>query len=261
MSESPRGYSLIHTITQRDAFVTKLLNDVHLPTQLHSQHYLSVRGHATIVNSLILSRLWHVLCLVWFPKTFINTLRSIVGNFVMRPMFSRVKYATLCLPWSVGGLDLIDPAALQYALQLRWLIPLLFPACATLYIPIRWLCAHISISVTSPKWRLCGHSNQTPEHFLVECPLIWQVWTMTMSRWIPQWPARPSTILRAFYALTLSPSPPHIDSYYVLDGVLATVWKAYWRKIFDNVPFVSANIVVSVNKLLQFFFQSSHLLD
>ncbi|KAL0087484.1 hypothetical protein J3Q64DRAFT_1638624, partial [Phycomyces blakesleeanus] len=121
--------------------------------------------------------------------------------------------------------------------------------------------AIIPSSVTSPKWRLCGHSNQTPEHFLVECPLIWQVWTMTMSRWIPQWPARPSTILRAFYALTLSPSPPHIDSYYVLDGVLATVWKAYWRKIFDNVPFVSANIVVSVNKLLQFFFQSSHLLD
>ncbi|KAL0084770.1 hypothetical protein J3Q64DRAFT_1822018 [Phycomyces blakesleeanus] len=115
--------------------------------------------------------------------------------------------------------------------------------------------------VASPECCLCDHSNQTPEHFLVECPLVWQVWTMIMNRWIPQWPARPSTILRVFYALDLPPSPPHINSYHVLDGVLAAVWKAYWRTIFDNVPFVPINVVVSVNKSLQFFFQSSHLLD
>ncbi|KAL0080416.1 hypothetical protein J3Q64DRAFT_1607189, partial [Phycomyces blakesleeanus] len=31
--------------------------------------------------------------------------------------------------------------------------------------------------VTFPECCLRGHSNQTPEHFLVECPLIWQVWS------------------------------------------------------------------------------------
>ncbi|KAL0077599.1 hypothetical protein F4703DRAFT_1919415 [Phycomyces blakesleeanus] len=79
--------------------------------------------------------------------------------------------------------------------------------------------------------------------------------------WIPHWRAQPSTTLRVFYTLALPPSPPHIDSYHVLDGVLAAVWKAYWRTIFDDVPFVPANVVVSVNKSLQFFFQSSHFLD
>ncbi|OAD67157.1 hypothetical protein PHYBLDRAFT_174542 [Phycomyces blakesleeanus NRRL 1555(-)] len=98
-----------------------------------------------------------------------------------------------------------------------------------------------SLCRASPECRLCGHSNQTPEHFLVECPLVWQVWTMAMHMWIPHWRAQPSTILRAFYALALPPSPPHIDSYHVLDGVLAAVWKAYWHTIFDDVPFVPAN--------------------
>ncbi|KAL0088735.1 hypothetical protein J3Q64DRAFT_1432750 [Phycomyces blakesleeanus] len=127
--------------------------------------------------------------------------------------------------------------------------------------PASILHAIITSFVASPKCRLCGYSNQTPEHFLVECPLVWQVWTMTMHMWIPHWQAQPSTILRTFYALALPPSPPHINSYHVLDGVLAAVWKAYWRTIFDDVPFVPANVVVSVNESLQFFFQSSHLLD
>ncbi|OAD73350.1 hypothetical protein PHYBLDRAFT_145747 [Phycomyces blakesleeanus NRRL 1555(-)] len=73
---------------------------------------------------------------------------------------------------------------------------------------------------------------------------------MIMNRWIPQWPARPSTILRVFYALDLPPSPPHINSYHVLDGVLAAVWKAYWRTIFDNVPFVPINVVVSTGRTI-----------
>ncbi|KAL0074649.1 hypothetical protein J3Q64DRAFT_1621962, partial [Phycomyces blakesleeanus] len=57
--------------------------------------------------------------------------------------------------------------------------------------------------IASPKCHLCGNSNQTSEHFLVECLLVWQVWTMTMHMWIPQWKAQLSIILCVFYALVL----------------------------------------------------------
>ncbi|KAI9032554.1 hypothetical protein CLU79DRAFT_726861 [Phycomyces nitens] len=109
--------------------------------------------------------------------------------------------------------------------------------------------------------RLCGHPNQTTDHLLAECPLVWRVWTLTLPRWLPQPPNSPSTLLRALYALDLPPSSPSIDSYHVLDGVLAAVWKAYWRQVFDNIPFTPVHVSDSVDKTLHSLFSSSHLLD
>ncbi|KAI9010833.1 hypothetical protein CLU79DRAFT_710239, partial [Phycomyces nitens] len=115
--------------------------------------------------------------------------------------------------------------------------------------------------VVSPECRLCGHPNQTTDHLLAECPLVWRVWTLTLPRWLPQPPNSPSTLLRALYALDLPPSSPFIDSYHVLDGVLAAVWKAYWRQVFDNIPFTPVHVSDSVDKTLHSLFSSSHLLD
>ncbi|OAD75277.1 hypothetical protein PHYBLDRAFT_143535 [Phycomyces blakesleeanus NRRL 1555(-)] len=42
-------------------------------------------------------------------------------------------------------------------------------------------------------------------------------------------------------------SPQYIDSYHVLDGMLAAAWKTYWRAILDDVAFVPTNLVASVN--------------
>ncbi|OAD70408.1 hypothetical protein PHYBLDRAFT_171161 [Phycomyces blakesleeanus NRRL 1555(-)] len=154
---------------------------------------------------------------------------------------SRTKYPKTQV-WNLTGTTFLDGARRFYLTGLINCDSLSGSRCLSLILQGKMMCPG--------KCRLCGHSNQTPEHFLVECPFVWQVWNMTMNRWIPHWQARPSTILRAFYAFALPPSPPHIDSYHVLDGVLAAVWKVYWRTIFDDVPFVPANVVVSVNKSL-----------
>ncbi|KAI9029061.1 hypothetical protein CLU79DRAFT_884931 [Phycomyces nitens] len=50
-------------------------------------------------------------------------------------------------------------------------------------------------------------------------------------------------------------------TYHVLDGVLAAVWKAYWRQVFDNIPFTPVHVSDSVDKTLHSLFSSSHLLD
>ncbi|KAI9016362.1 hypothetical protein CLU79DRAFT_867483 [Phycomyces nitens] len=97
----------------------------------------------------------------------------------------------------------------------------------------------------SPGRRLCDHPTQTTEHLLAECPLVWRVWTLTFPLWLSQPPKSPSTLIHALYTLDLHPSSPSIDSYHVLDGVLAEVWKAYWRRVFDDIPFTSVHTPTS----------------
>ena len=86
---------------------------------------MSVRGRVTVLNSLILSKLWHVLRVVTVPLSFFDSLRSIASAFVSHRIFPRLSYFTMCLPRSKGGLGLLHAQQQQGVLQLRWLVPLL----------------------------------------------------------------------------------------------------------------------------------------
>ena len=86
---------------------------------------MSVRGRVIVLNSLILSKLWHVIRVVTVPLFFFASLRSIVSAFVSHRIFPRLSYFTMCLPRSKGGLGLLHAQQQQGALQLRWLVPLL----------------------------------------------------------------------------------------------------------------------------------------
>ncbi|KAI9027544.1 hypothetical protein CLU79DRAFT_739671, partial [Phycomyces nitens] len=92
--------------------------------------------------------------------------------------------------------------------------------------------------VVSPECRLCGHPTQTTDRLLAKCSLVWRVWTLTLPRLLPQPPNSPSTLL-----------------------LLAAVWKAYWRQVFDKIPFTPVHVSDSVDKTLHSLFSSSHLLD
>jgi hypothetical protein len=54
-------FPLHSSIAQRDAYLTSLLSRLETSLQLHSHRSLSFRGRVTILNSLILSKVWHVL--------------------------------------------------------------------------------------------------------------------------------------------------------------------------------------------------------
>ncbi|KAG1218837.1 hypothetical protein G6F35_008001 [Rhizopus arrhizus] len=77
------------------------------------------------MNSLILSKLWHVLRVLSVPKSFFRKLQSHISGFISARRFPRISFETMCFPRHKGGLSVLNPQIQQSALQLRWLIPLL----------------------------------------------------------------------------------------------------------------------------------------
>ncbi|KAG1367218.1 hypothetical protein G6F61_013099 [Rhizopus arrhizus] len=61
------GFYIPYTIQQRNAIQTMLLEKIRSQIQIYSQRQLSLRGRATITNSLILSKIWY--CLRLFVPT------------------------------------------------------------------------------------------------------------------------------------------------------------------------------------------------
>lgn len=122
------GYPLASSKPQLDHFLAKLLSSVKSQCHQFSHRQLSVRGRATALNTLILSRIWHTLRLVGAPiKTFFQPLRGCMSGFLMHKMFPRVSLNKLCHPLDHGGLGILDPEQQQGAMQMRWLEPLFHP--------------------------------------------------------------------------------------------------------------------------------------
>ncbi|KAG1468665.1 hypothetical protein G6F56_003703 [Rhizopus delemar] len=115
------GFPLIQSLSQRRYLEGQFLQTVQSQCDIYSQRQLSIRGRATIVNSLILSKIWYVLRLVHLPKDFFKRLRSIVYQFVWRNCKPTIKYAQLCSSLQYGGLGLLDPLIQQHNLQIRWI--------------------------------------------------------------------------------------------------------------------------------------------
>ena len=84
-----------------------------------------MRGRATVMNSLILSRLWHVLRLVPLSKQQLTKIRSIAYRFMNHGMFPKIGFDRLTLPRKDGGVGLLDPATQQKFLQRPWVKQLL----------------------------------------------------------------------------------------------------------------------------------------
>ncbi|CDH53913.1 hypothetical protein RO3G_14532 [Lichtheimia corymbifera JMRC:FSU:9682] len=119
------GYPLTSSKHQLELFLDQLLQDLTSACNQHSQRTLSIRGRATVANSLILSRIWHVLRLTPTTTVFLNQLKSVIGKFLMRNIFPRVAFTTLCRSRSHGGIGILDPVTQQSALQTRWIQELL----------------------------------------------------------------------------------------------------------------------------------------
>ncbi len=119
------GYPLCSSVSQRNVAFSRLADSIRVSCSLHSQRQLSIRGRATVLNSLIYSKLWHVLRLSCFTKSQMSLLHGIGLSFVNRRIFPRFSASLLHLPRSKGGLCLMNPSLQRLALQWRWLYPLL----------------------------------------------------------------------------------------------------------------------------------------
>jgi hypothetical protein len=109
------GFPFIQSFHQRRYLEQQLLQTV------KSQCRLSIKGRATIVNILILSKSWYVLRMVHLPTTFFRRLNSVIYQFVWHNCKPKIEYMQLCLDPKLDGLGLLDPQFQRHNLQIRWL--------------------------------------------------------------------------------------------------------------------------------------------
>jgi hypothetical protein len=145
------GYAICSSLSQRNQFTDQLLAKIRTACILQSQRNLSLRGRATVLNTLIYSTLWHVIRLITFTKAQLTSIQQIGAAFInsYRKLL-RFSFSTMVLPRYLGGLGIIDPITQQNALQWRWLRPLL----------------KIQPQVSSYQFPSLPYLAFTPNHFL-----------------------------------------------------------------------------------------------
>ncbi|CDH60003.1 hypothetical protein RO3G_01473 [Lichtheimia corymbifera JMRC:FSU:9682] len=76
------GYPLYHTADQLASFLDLLKLKLLRHTNILKERRLSLRGASTVANSLLLSRLWHILRVTPVPHHWLSEMKSIVLSFI-----------------------------------------------------------------------------------------------------------------------------------------------------------------------------------
>jgi Reverse transcriptase (RNA-dependent DNA polymerase)/zinc-binding in reverse transcriptase/Endonuclease/Exonuclease/phosphatase family len=112
------GYPVPICQAQINKYLDDLLSKIQRSINIHSQRTLSVLGKAVIVNSLILSRLWHTLWVISPPESWFKKVVSIIKPFIL-PNRPAPAWRLFCSPKEQGGLGIIDPGTQAITFQLR----------------------------------------------------------------------------------------------------------------------------------------------
>ncbi|CAO0789273.1 unnamed protein product [Mucor circinelloides] len=158
------GFPLIQSYQQREVFLGGLLNDLRTYVKIHSQRNLSVVGKATVLNSLILAKCWHVLRVTPFPQNSIRAIQSVCSQFLRKGIFPTIPWTTWIKPKLVGGLGVLDVAQQQSALYFRWLQPILHPSDSPKILDLMLVMlvnkqnqsAHVHVPILFPNTRTTG---------------------------------------------------------------------------------------------------------
>ncbi|KAG0822606.1 hypothetical protein G6F19_011268 [Rhizopus arrhizus] len=115
------GFHIMYTTSQRRFLQDKLITTVKDQVQVYSQRQISLRGRATIMNTLILTKVWYCLRLLQPTQSFFNELRKIIYAFVWQSKRPLVSFEQLCMPIAQGGLGVLKPQVQHMILQIRHL--------------------------------------------------------------------------------------------------------------------------------------------
>lgn len=128
------GYPLYHHDRQLDAFLHSIYTNLDTHVQVLKQRTLSVLGRATVANSLLLSRLWHLLRVCVVPTAWLQKCRTLIRKYVCN-FFPSPSWKTCCLPRSQGGLALVDIHDQHLALHYVYLQRIIHPSSPTPHPP------------------------------------------------------------------------------------------------------------------------------
>jgi hypothetical protein len=119
------GFPLVQSKVQRVNYVGTLVTKIKTAMHIHSSRSLSVVGKATVLNSLLLSKLWYILRVTPLTRAELQQLRSPAIQFLKKNIFPIIPWKVWTLPKDQGGLGVLDIQIQASAMYFRWLQPLL----------------------------------------------------------------------------------------------------------------------------------------
>ncbi|KAI8876951.1 hypothetical protein K501DRAFT_199320 [Backusella circina FSU 941] len=143
------GFPLYLNVSQRNNFIHELTEETSAACNIHSQRNLSIRGRTTVLNTLILSKLWYVLRLTPLTIKQLDKIKSIAQGFINRRIYPPIPYSTLIKRRSQGGIGLLDVRTQQHLLQDRWIEPLLVSSLQDHTVSTRYLTCPMAIQYLS----------------------------------------------------------------------------------------------------------------
>ena len=97
------NYNLgLHTTWAR--VVEKIKNRI----QLIRNNFYSIYQKSSIVNSVILSKLWYIAHIYPLPCKYSNQIKTEISNFIWKPRYNPISRKVLSNPKLKGGIGLID---------------------------------------------------------------------------------------------------------------------------------------------------------
>jgi hypothetical protein len=96
------GYPVWHNTYQKDHFLDMLMLKIAKHAQLLQARKISILGRSFLANSLLLSRLWHVLRVVNPNPKWLKQVESVVRRYVC-PFGYKPSWNQICKPRSSGG--------------------------------------------------------------------------------------------------------------------------------------------------------------
>ncbi|KAG2193455.1 hypothetical protein INT47_004677 [Mucor saturninus] len=119
------GYPLYFNASQKNLAIDLLIQKIQHGCDIHSERKLFIKGRTVVLNTLLLSKLWHVLRIIPLTKGQIDRLRGICSTFLNASRFPRIAYRNFVPYKTKGGVGILDPLVQQLKLHWRWLADLI----------------------------------------------------------------------------------------------------------------------------------------
>ncbi|CAO3611948.1 unnamed protein product [Mucor hiemalis] len=118
------GYPLYSSDAQLNQFLDAIKVKVMRHANILSGRHLSIRGAGLVANSLLLSKVWHLLRVVPVPDVWLKDIQKIVRKYLLH-FWPAPSWSTLCLRRKHGGVGVVDLFDQSLALQLVYIQRLL----------------------------------------------------------------------------------------------------------------------------------------
>ena len=170
------SYPLYHNDAQLNSFLHDIKIKVERHVRILRQRRLSIRGLGMVANSLLLSKVWHLLRVLAAPVTWLKEIKKIIRDYIIT-FWPKAAYSDLCLKRKYGGIGLVDIEDQNQALHLIYIQRILRPPDTTDFLS-PWI-KHCFLLYT-------GHSSLLPlflypAHYrrqLRILPGLWQLSTL-----------------------------------------------------------------------------------